>query len=346
MISRFIVLLTCLLILWTGSSSAGTAPGLVQNIPVVSSVTSLLSLSTLTSDLCEGTFTHGNTTIHFSSRPSGLTLSVLGINLLSFHDFGSFFRIDIGENVFLVGTVVEILDNVIDCTSNIVNLPELNIDNLLDTVVDTVEGVLDGVLGVTDHLTLFKNLLGGIPLGKVRSQQKRFISCLDNLLNGIEIELLPLLSIQLALHGINGFSHPCSQPIHLAALNLLKIRADIDIDLDLVNLANLQVNIDADVVIPGVVDISADVNVCGNHNFGQCGVEGTCWKWVCGGCAAEACKQRDCACDCQGESSLACINIAATSCAAPATCSAASSSSDDSSSSSSSGGLLGGVLGK
>jgi hypothetical protein len=289
----------------------------------VSSLTNILNINTLTSDLLQGTFTCGNNTIEFISRPTGCTLSVLGINLLSINDFGSFLRIDVGARVFLVGTAVELVNKVIDCTSNILNLPELDPATLLN----------GGLLGLTDNLPIFNGLLGSIPLARSRTHEKRLTSCLTSLLNNVNINLLPLLSIQLALNGINGFSHPCSQPIHLCALNLIKINADIDIDLDLVNLANLRVDIDADVVIPGVVDI--EVNTCGNANFGQCGVDGTCWKWVCGGCGGfEACKQRDCACDCQGEASLACINIAATRCDAVATCS------------STSGGLLGGILKK
>jgi len=294
---KLIVFITCLLVCISGFTQAAknVAPKTKNGSDAGNGKT--LTLTTLTSQLIEGTLLKGKLSIDFS-RPGALTISVLGTPLLSVCDFGAFLKVSIGGKIFLVASAPDLLNRVIDITNKVVNLPA-NLDG-------------SELLSLTANLDIFKSLLVGLPITNLLECEKRFAGLMIDLSATVELELLVDLSIELALRGINGFTHICSQPIHLTALRLLKIRADINIDVDLIARANALVSVDASVTLPGSCDL---VNSCGNKCLGQCGVDCNCFKWVCGGCGGFlGCRNQDCGCDCKSTTSWLCVNLAVTRC--------------------------------
>jgi hypothetical protein len=262
-----------------------------------------LTLKTVTSDCIEGSFIKGDICLDFISKPGLLTLSVGGNVLLNVLDFGAFLQVHIGGRIFLVVNAPDIVNRIIDITTSTLNLPICDGSSLLD---------------INLNLDIVTNLLSSLSLTNLLGCERRLLNLMVDLSATVELELLVDLSIQLAIHGITGVSHPCSQPLHLCALRLLKIRADIaiNLDLDLVVQANAlclpTISVAANVSIPGSCAI---VDTCNNANFGQCGSNGNCWSWVCGGCGGfVGCQQQDCGCSCKGATSLACVNLAVTRC--------------------------------
>jgi hypothetical protein len=257
-------------------------------------------LKTVTADCIEGTFIKGDISLDFISKPGLLTLSVGGNVLLNVLDFGAFLKVHIGGRIFLVVNAPDVVNRILDVTTSTLNLPFCDGASLLDVNV---------------NLDIVTNLLSGLSLTNLLGCERRLLNLMIDLSASVELELLGDLSIELALHGITGFSHPCSQPIHLCALRLIKIRADINIGLDVSLIARANANcisVDANVTIPGSCAITS---TCNNDNYGQCGVNGQCWGWVCGGCSGfVGCQQQDCGCSCNGITSLACVNLAVTRC--------------------------------
>jgi len=289
------LLIACLLFCAAGSQAVRNTNG--NNGGGSSGTGNVLTLTTITSQLLEGTFVKGNVAIDFSSRPGALTISVLGTPLLSVCDFGAFLKVSLGGRIFLVASAPDIVFRVIDITSSICNLPNLDGSELLS---------------LTANLDIFKQLLVGLPITNLLQCEKRLADLMVDLTATVELELIIDLSIELALRGINGYTHLCVQPIHLTALRLLKLRADINLDVDLIARANARVSIDANVTIPGSCDL---VNTCGNKCLGLCGVNCNCFKWVCGGCDGFAgCRSHDCSCDCKGTRTWACVSLAVTRC--------------------------------